>query len=178
MPATWQILSPTLGLPVKEIFRTRGSPQSCSPTEPPGPVTHWIPSEGRPASRSNSVKRRAESGVSVGGLAITALPAAKAGPTLWQRRFRGKLNGLMATTTPHGTLRVKPNFPCPPEAASRGMVSPRILFASSADSSMVSAARTTSNLDSHRALPDSLVIRRAKSSWFSLSRPAVLVRML
>ena len=39
---------------------------------------------------------------------LDRVPAASAGPTLWHTRFSGKLNGLMAATTPHGTRRVKP----------------------------------------------------------------------
>ena len=34
----------------------------------------------------------ADNGVSEAGLIMTALPPAKAGPTLWQTKFNGKLN--------------------------------------------------------------------------------------
>ena len=46
----------------------------------------------------------------------TELPAASAGPTLWHTRCSGKLKGLMAATTPQGTLSVNPNRPTPPGA--------------------------------------------------------------
>ena len=112
-PAVLVMCSPTSRLPVKVILRTRGSATSASPIWLPEPVTHCTASGGTPASSSTSVSLRAERGVSVAGLMMTELPAAMAGPTLWATRFRGKLKGLMATTTPHGTRMVKPNCPGP-----------------------------------------------------------------
>ena len=41
-----------------------------------------------------------ETGVCPAGFNTTALPAAIAGPSLWATRFSGKLNGLIAPTTP------------------------------------------------------------------------------
>ena len=66
----------------------------------------------------------ADRGVLDGGLITIALPAAMAGATLWVTRFSGKLNGLIATTTPHGTRKVNPILPAPPGDASNGTVSP------------------------------------------------------
>ena len=63
--------------------------------------------------------------MSLAGLRITALPAASAGPTLWHTRLSGKLNGVIAATTPHGTRSVKPSLPAPPGAPSSGSTSPR-----------------------------------------------------
>ena len=123
-PATLQICSPTSMLPVNVTFRIRLSDTRASPMVPPEPVTHWIASGGRPASSSISVSFRAERGVSEAGLMITALPPAMAGPTLWQTRFSGKLNGEIAATTPTGTRSVKPSWPVQVGAPSRGMVSP------------------------------------------------------
>jgi len=40
------------------------------------------------------------------GFATTGLPAASAGATLWESRLSGKLNGLIATTTPIGSRTV------------------------------------------------------------------------
>ena len=93
--------------------------------------------------------------MSLAGLRITELPAASAGPTLWQGRFNGKLNGVMHATTPQGTRSVKPNLPAPSAAASSGKTSPVIRLASSAESSIVSAARATSDRASARILPSS-----------------------
>ena len=45
----------------------------------------------------------ADSGVTVAGLRMTALPPAIAGPSLWATRLSGSLKGVMASTTPIGT---------------------------------------------------------------------------
>src|SRR3989304_5555167 len=82
IPARRQMRSPTSRLPVKGIFLTRRSATRASPISPPGPVRHWIPSGGSPASSRISVSFRADSGVSVAGLLTTALPAARAAPPL------------------------------------------------------------------------------------------------
>jgi hypothetical protein len=96
-------------LPVKVIFLTLRSPVIASPISAPDPVIHCIASAGSPASNNISVSFNPESGVSPAGFRTTAFPAAMAGPTLWQTRFNGKLNGLMAATIPTGILIVKPN---------------------------------------------------------------------
>ncbi len=44
------------------------------------------------------------SGASGVGLSTTAFPAPRAGAILWAMRFKGKLKGVIATTTPTGTL--------------------------------------------------------------------------
>ena len=124
MPALRQMRSPISMLPVKVIFRTLGSPVRTSPIWLPGPVTHWMASSGRPDSSRISTSFSADRGVSPAGLSTTELPAARAGPTLWQTRFKGKLKGAMAATTPTGTRMVKPNWLTLPGAASRGTVSP------------------------------------------------------
>ena len=95
---------------------------------------------------------------------MIALPAARPGPTLWQTRFRGKLKGVIAATTPHGTRRVKPNLPAPFDAALRSRVSPVRRFASSADRVIVSIDRAASPRPSAITLPSSVVIVRPSSS--------------
>ena len=107
-PAVLQMRSPTSRLPVNVTFRTRGSATSGSPILLPEPVMHCIDSAGAPASKRISVSFSAERGVSVAGLMMTELPAARAGPTLCATRFSGKLNGLIAATTPTGTRIVNP----------------------------------------------------------------------
>ena len=49
----------------------------------------------------------ADSGVCDAGFSTIGQPAAIAGATLWATRFSGKLNGLIAPTTPIGTRSVK-----------------------------------------------------------------------
>ncbi len=177
IPARRQMRSPTSRLPVKVIFLTRRSATRASPMSPPGPVTHWIPSGGNPASSRISVSFRADSGVSVAGLITTALPAARAGPTLWQTRFRGKLNGLIATTTPHGTRRVTPNRLPPLGSPSSGTVSPWIRLASSADPMIVSTARRASPRPSAMILPSSVEMSRPSSSFRASMSSAAFFRI-
>ena len=78
------------------------------------PVIRRRPRAAVPASSRISTSFNADSGVSLAGLMITALPAAIAGPTLWQTRLSGKLNGVMAATMPQGTRSVKPESVRPP----------------------------------------------------------------
>jgi len=158
IPAVRQMCSPTSRLPVNVIFLTRLSATSVSPISPPEPVGVLIPSAGNPASSRISVSFSADSGVSVAGLAMTALPPAIAGPTLWHTRFSGKLKGLIATTTPQGTRIATPNLPLPPGAPSSGTVSPCSRLASSAEPMIVSIARLASNRPSAMILPSSLEI--------------------
>ena len=124
-PATCAMCSPTSLLPVKDTLRTRWSATRASPRVPPEPVKHCTASAGTPASSRISTSFKADKGVSLAGLMITELPAASAGATtLWATRFSGKLNGVMATTTPTGTRNVNPSWPVQLGLASRGMVSP------------------------------------------------------
>ena len=123
-PAEAQIFLPTSGLPVKLILRMRGSRQIASPSFDPLPVTQAMESSGSPASSKISVRLSADKGVSLAGLISTALPAAIAGPTLWQTRLRGKLKGVIAATTPQGIRIVNPSLCSPPRVASSGITSP------------------------------------------------------
>ena len=107
-PALAQIRSPTSRLPVKVIFGTRLSEQSESPISLPEPVMHWMADGGSPASSKISVSFRAESGVSVAGLMMTLLPAAKAGPQS-KTKFR-KLKGPMPPA-PQGIGRKSHRLP-------------------------------------------------------------------
>ena len=163
-PAAPQMTLPTSALPVKLILRMRSSSQIAQPIEPPGPVIQAMASSGSPASIRTSTSFNAESGVSVAGLMSTALPPAMAGPTLCATRFKGKLKGVIAATIPTGTRRVNPSLPTPPGAASSGNTSPVMRRASSAERSMVSAARATSSLPSARILPSSVEIIVPRSS--------------
>src|SRR5258705_475433 len=79
IPAVLQMCSPTSRLPVNVILRTRRSATSRSPISPPQPVSVFMPSGRRPASRRISVSRKADSGVSVARLPMTALPPARPG---------------------------------------------------------------------------------------------------
>ena len=103
-----RIPQPTSGDPVKVIMATSGWSTSGSPTARPDPVTTLSQPAGRPhSSSSRPARASADSGVWLAGLSTTGHPAAIAGATLWATRFSGKLNGLMAPTTPIGTRSVK-----------------------------------------------------------------------
>ena len=134
-----------------------------------------MPSAGTPASSSICANFRHDSGVSLAGLQTTEFPAASAGPTLWHTRFSGKLNGVIANTTPHGTRSVNPKRLPVPGAPSSGTTSEPSRLASSAGPMIVSTARDTSTRDSARILPSSSVIVRARSSArSSISRAAFI----
>ena len=121
---------------------------------------------------------RADRGVSMAGLMMTELPAARAGPTLWHTKFRGKLNGAIAATTPQGTRTVKPKGWVTPGAASRGTVSPWMRLDSSDDRVMVWTALDTSVVASARVLPSSMEMVLARSRCRSASMSAALRRMV
>ena len=105
---------PTGGEPVNVMSAMSGWSTSALPTVDPPPVTTLSQPSGRPHSSSNiSARAMAENGVWLAGFSTTGQPAAIAGATLWATRFSGKLNGLMAPTTPTGTRRTKPSLPSP-----------------------------------------------------------------
>ena len=88
--------------------------------------------------------RCALNGVWLAGLSTTGQPAAIAGASLWATRLSGKLNGLIAPTTPIGTRSVKPILPSPLAVASSGTMSPASVRASAAAKRNVSTARSAS----------------------------------
>ena len=72
------------------------------PTTEPDPCTTEIIPAGTPASTSNSTYLVKVSGLALAGLSITAFPINNAGGTLLIKISLGKLNGIIATTTPRG----------------------------------------------------------------------------
>ena len=115
---------PTGALPVNVTRRGISCTTSASPTSPPDPVTTVTQSSGMPASTRIATSAFAESGVADAGLSTTGQPAAIAGASLWATRFSGKLNGLMAATTPIGTRSASPIRPAPEAVAPIGTTSP------------------------------------------------------
>src|SRR5512140_503312 len=177
-PAFRMICSPTGGDPVKEILAIRGSTVSHSPTVPPDPTTTLKTPAGTPASSRISASLIADSGVVDAGFSTIVFPTASAGPTLWATRFSGKLNGVIAPTTPTGQRSQTPTRPSPAALASIGTVSPWIRLDSSAEKRNVSIDRETSPTEYFHAFPASRQMIAAISSWcFSRSSHA-LVRIL
>ena len=59
---------------------------------------------GTPARSPSSASARAENGVALAGLSTIVQPAASAGPALRVIMAAGKFHGVMAATTPIGSL--------------------------------------------------------------------------
>ena len=123
---------PTGPEPVNVMSATRSSSTRTSPMSPDGPTSTFSQPGGSPASCSSSARKSAESGVCDAGLRTTAQPAASAGAILCATRLSGKLNGLIAPTTPIGRRIVKASLPSPACEASMGIISPASFRASTA----------------------------------------------
>ena len=126
-------------------------------------MTRLYQPDGSPASASVSASSPAVSGVRSDGLWTTAQPAASAGATLCSTRFSGKLNGVIAATTPNGCGKVKPNGTTP-LISSNCTVSDGSRRASSPATRSVVTARDTSTRAAAIGLPASARICSAKSS--------------
>jgi hypothetical protein len=87
------------------------------------------------------------------------------------------LNGVIATTRPHGTRIVSPNAPAPFGAASSGSVSPRSCVPSNADRRRMCGPRPTSARDSASGLPCSRESSVATSSTCASSISAARRRI-
>ena len=87
----------------RDRARCRGGRRAGRRRSPPLPVTTLRCPAGSPhSSSSSSASAIADSGVCDAGFSTTGHPAAIAGATLWATRLSGKLNGLIAPTTPIG----------------------------------------------------------------------------
>lgn len=178
LAARARIPQPTSGEPVKVIMATSGWSTRRLPTTDDGPVTTLRYPGGRPhSSRSRVARAMAESGVWLAGLRTTGHPAAMAGASLWATRLRGKLNGVIAPTTPMGTRRVKASLPSPTSEASRGTISPARRRASAAENVKVLTARRASTRAVFKGLAASTAIVWANSSVRSASRRAAVSRI-
>ncbi len=118
--------------PVKVILRTIGLEVSSAPISLAEPVTTLNTPFGMPARSANSANASAEYGVSDAGLQTTTQPAAKAGPHLRVIMALGKFHGVMAPTTPTGSLVTTMRRP----GSGCGMTSPYTRLPSSANHSM------------------------------------------
>src|SRR5450631_3697756 len=102
-PQAAPILRPAADEPVKDTLSTPGWLTRYSPTSRPAGTTLSTPL-GRPASAKISANTLASRGVSGAGLNTTVLPDRRAGESLAQARNRGTFQGVMAATTPIGSL--------------------------------------------------------------------------
>ena len=151
---------------------TRGSAISSSTIAAGSPVTRCSHPAGSPASAKMPTRAPADSGVRSEGLSTTGQPAARAGPSLCATRFSGKLNGVMAPTTPAATGRVKAAMFSPVGTTPMSRDSPWIRFASAAESSNVCTHRATSPRAAVIGLPASCCSRCARVSVRSSTRAA------
>src|SRR5436190_1155682 len=112
------IFLPTKSDPVNEIMSTASWVVRCSPAAT-SPVTTFSTPGGSPASSAISPSTNASSGVNGDGFSTTVFPIASAGTTFDRLRYSGKLNGVIAATTPIGSLTITP---CPsPRRAHRSV---------------------------------------------------------
>ncbi len=116
-------------------------------------------------------------GVCDAGFSTTGHPAAIAGATLCATRLSGKLNGLIAPTTPMGIRSVNASLPSPTSAASIGIISPVRPRASAAANVNVDTARAASARAVLMGLAASSAIVRANSSARSRSARAARSRI-
>ena len=128
------------------------------------PVTMLSHPGGSPASAMVSASSPADSGVRSDGLSTTAQPAARAGATLCSTRLSGKLNGVIAATTPNGWGMVKPSGVTPGVISSNWTASAGSRRASSAAMRSVDTARPTSTRAAVMGLPASARSNSAKVS--------------
>ena len=136
---------PTSGEPVNVISAMSGWSTIALPTVPPPPVTTLRCPAGRPHSSSRiRASVIADSGVWLAGFSTTGQPAAIAGASLWATRLSGKLNGLIAPTTPIGIRSVNASLPSPAALASIGTISPASVRAATAANVNVETARWAS----------------------------------
>ena len=106
---------PTSGEPVKVIMATSAWSTSALPTvaAAAGDDVELARRAARTRRAAGRPARWPTAASGWRGLSTTGQPAAIAGATLWATRLSGKLNGLMAPTTPIGTRSVKPSLPSP-----------------------------------------------------------------
>ena len=105
-PAAAATRRPMFVEPVKATLSTPGWRSSASPATGPMPVITLTTPAGTPASVRIPAISRADNGVSSAGLCTTTFPAASAGAIFELVRISGKLNGVIAATTPNGSRRV------------------------------------------------------------------------
>ncbi len=132
VPAAARNAHPTAGLPVNETAAGRRSSTRRAPSSGSSPTTTLTAPGGSPHASRIAPRSSPVTGIFSLGLSTTALPAANAGPTLCTARFSGKLNGVIATTTPRGWRRTVANRPAPAGAPSSAGAVPWRRVASSA----------------------------------------------
>jgi len=132
---------------------------------------------GTPASCIKRARCSTDNGVRVLGFKITGQPDAMAGPSLWEARLSGKLNGAIPPTTPAGNHLTSPSLRLPAGVQSSPRYSPPIRRASSAATKKVWMARSTSPKAYLTGLAASKAISRAKTSLSVFINSTRFIRM-
>ena len=105
------IRRPTGPEPVNTITSISIDSDIASPTVSPRPVTTFSTPGGSPASCASSHMRSSDSDALSPGLITTELPQASAGPSFQAPIISGKFHGMIAPTTPTGSLWIMPRMP-------------------------------------------------------------------
>ena len=96
--------------PVKTKTSTSIDKPKASPTTRPSPVTALSTPGGKPASRASSAMRISDKDAVSEGFKTTEFPIAKAGPSFHAPIIIGKFQGIIAPTTPTGSLCIIPRM--------------------------------------------------------------------
>ena len=83
--------------------------------------------------RADAEERRNQIKAALAGFDTIGQPAAMAGPILWAKRFRGKLNGEIAATGPIGSYETYPRLFDPFGCESKLIVLPQRVLAIDAE---------------------------------------------
>ena len=122
-PQAAPIFLPATVEPVKETLFTPGWLTRYSPTSRPAGTTLRTPL-GSPASARISANTLASSGVSGAGLNTTELPESRAGASFDAAKKKGTFHGVMAATTPIGSLVTMTGPSSPSLTVSKAKVEP------------------------------------------------------
>ena len=158
------IFLPTKSDPVKLIMSTLGWVVRCSPAAT-SPVTTFSTPGGSSAASAISPSTNASIGVNGEGLSTTLLPADSAGTTFDRLRYSGKLNGVIAATTPTGSLRITP-WPRPRALTCGGSGSwnGKLAVRSANHCAYLKPVSNCRPSATHRAAPASAMIRSTSSA--------------
>ena len=169
IPADLVIISATGTEPVKLMTRGISELTSAPPTSESPYITDKASLIANSDSINNLANLYAVKGASGVGFSTTVLPATKAGASLCATRLRGKLKGVIHTTTPTETREKYASVFLPLGIASVLIVSPCIVRIVSADKVRVSIHLSTSIRAKVIGFATSSVIVCAISSLFSAS---------
>ncbi|CAM5519154.1 hypothetical protein FALB51S_04023 [Frigidibacter albus] len=149
-PATVEPVKLTLPMPV--------CPVRALPVVRPSPRTTLTSPAGMPACTDSSAMRSVAKGVISDGFSTTALPAASAGPSFQPAIEIGKFQGVIAPTTPKGSVTIMPSW------------SPRVGTSSPPSLSAISAKKRICSAVTAMSPATSWLMRRVEATASSCAR--------